>query len=211
PLDSSEAGEWLRAVLVKDTASLDPLPAAQQEVPQNELESVCKPPEAVVGTVMVQHKKWRTVHLAFSWEPQLRWDTPKCRQCFKSAVSFAEASGILAKGELEPSDALLDLAAGIVESNVVLWISPERCGKREDELLQLNKNNRLRQTLAQNFACSGPCRGYASVKVSQLMKADQQLWLLASDEGLPSLKPAADGVKPLNPVVEKLRVDPRVT
>ena len=43
------------------------------------------------------------------------------------------------------------------------------------------------------------------------MKADQQLWLLASDEGLPSLKPAADGVKPLNPVVEKLRVDPRVT
>ena len=180
--------------LVEDTASLDPLPAAQQEVPQNELESVassdngissqhalgsfslveeatstvqpgqflhsdstmlvdlmsqareilevvqhelgsaassdngvtsssrsdsepdlespkvCKPPEAVVGSVMVQHKKWRTVHLvpegfkkflqcgralneAFSWEPQLRWDTPKCRQCFKSAVSFAKASG----------------------------------------------------------------------------------------------------------------------
>ena len=45
------------------------------------------------------------------------------------------------------------------------------------------------------------------MKVAQLMKADQQLWLLASDEGLPSLKPAADGVKPLNPVVEKLRVD----
>ena len=78
--------------------------------PDLESPKVCKPPEAVVGTVMVQHKKWRTVHLvpegfkkflqcgralneAFSWEPQLRWDTPKCRQCFKSAVSFAEASG----------------------------------------------------------------------------------------------------------------------
>ncbi|CAJ1382659.1 unnamed protein product, partial [Effrenium voratum] len=181
----------------------------------------------------------------------------------RKGCAQAGSAGILAKGELEPSDALLDLAAGIVESNVVLWISPERCGKREDELSQLNKNNRqvlsvdadtiklssakpevkadvgteLRlqwalqrrglafdscllvdwsvheawvQQLMTTLTRSSP-QGYASVKVSQLMKADQQLWLLASDEGLPSLKPAADGVKPLNQVVEKLRVDPRVT
>ena len=71
--------------------------------------------------------------------------------------------------------------------------------------MQLHKNHRLRQTLAQSFACSGPCRG----EVSQLIKADQQLWLLASDEGLPSLKPAADGVKPLWRSFELIRVSPR--
>ena len=31
--------------------------------PDLESPKVCKPPEAVVGAVMVQHKKWRTVHL----------------------------------------------------------------------------------------------------------------------------------------------------
>ncbi|CAJ1386205.1 unnamed protein product, partial [Effrenium voratum] len=186
PLDSSEAGEWLRAVLVK----------------------VCKPPEAVVGTVMVQHKKWRTVHLVpegfkkflqcgralneelHPFENASIWllEGVLARQCDKNGASGftgslrAKMSGILAKGELEPSDALLDLAAGIVVK------------------ADVGTELRLQWALQR--------RGYASVKVSQLMKADQQLWLLASDEGLPSLKPAADGVKPLNPVVEKLRVDP---
>ena len=188
---------------------------------------------------------------------------PAAEKAARKRDQRARLRGILAKGELEPSDALLDLAAGIVESNVVLWISPERCGKREDELLQLNKNNRqvlsvdadtiklssakpevkadvgtelrLQWALQRRGLAFDSCllvdwsvheawvqqlmttltrpspQGYASVKVAQLMKADQQLWLLASDEGLPSLKPAADGVKPLNPVVEKLRVDPRVT
>ncbi|CAJ1458379.1 unnamed protein product, partial [Effrenium voratum] len=188
---------------------------------------------------------------------------PAAEKAARKRDQRARLRGILAKGELEPSDALLDLAAGIVESNVVLWISPERCGKREDELLLLNKNNRqvlsvdadtiklssakpevkadvgtelrLQWALQRRGLAFDSCllvdwsvheawvqqlmttltrpspQGYASVKVAQLMKADQQLWLLASDEGLPSLKPAADGVKPLNPVVEKLRVDPRVT
>ncbi|CAJ1411473.1 unnamed protein product [Effrenium voratum] len=67
---------------------------------------------------------------------------PAAEKAARKRDQRARLRGILAKGELEPSDALLDLAAGIVESNVVLWISPERCGKREDELLQLNKNNR---------------------------------------------------------------------
>ena len=91
----------------------------------------------------------------------------------------------------QPSDALLDLATGIVESNVVWGISPKRCGKREDELCSFTRNTGWGRRWHRRLQWALQQRGFA------LINADQQLWLLASDEGLPSLHPAAHGVKPL--------------
>ena len=48
-------------------------------------------------------------------------------------------TGVLIQGELEPSHQLIDKASGMVESGLVLWISPDRCSKREDEIVQLQK------------------------------------------------------------------------
>ncbi len=46
----------------------------------------------------------------------------------------ARLSGLSISGELQPSHALIDLAASMIESNSVLWIGPSKCSKRESEL-----------------------------------------------------------------------------
>ena len=43
-------------------------------------------------------------------------------------------SGLSISGELQPSYALIDLAASMLESNSVIWISPSKCSKRESEI-----------------------------------------------------------------------------
>lgn len=43
-------------------------------------------------------------------------------------------SGLDIKGELQPSFALIDLAASIAETGAVLWISPSKCSKRDSEV-----------------------------------------------------------------------------
>ena len=106
------------------------------------------------------------------------------------------------KGELEPPDALLDLATGIVESNVVC-----------EPVLSVVPSGRM------SCCCSTRNTGWGrrwhrrsqwafQQRCLPLIKADQQLWLLASDEGLPSLNPAADGVKPLWRSFEFICVSP---
>jgi hypothetical protein len=43
-------------------------------------------------------------------------------------------TGINIAGEMQPSYALIDLAASMLESNSVIWISPSKCSKRESEI-----------------------------------------------------------------------------
>ena len=43
-------------------------------------------------------------------------------------------SGVNITGELQPSHALIDLAASMLESNTVIWIGPSKCSKRETEI-----------------------------------------------------------------------------
>jgi hypothetical protein len=43
-------------------------------------------------------------------------------------------TGVNISGELQPSYALIDLAASMLESNSVIWISPAKCSKRESEI-----------------------------------------------------------------------------
>ena len=43
-------------------------------------------------------------------------------------------TGISITGELQPSYALIDLAASMLESNAVIWIPPSKCSKRETEI-----------------------------------------------------------------------------
>eukprot|EP00435_Cladocopium_sp_Y103_P000779 s5414_g1.t1 len=42
--------------------------------------------------------------------------------------------GVKITGELQPSYALIDLAASMLESNTVIWIGPSKCSKRESEI-----------------------------------------------------------------------------
>ena len=42
--------------------------------------------------------------------------------------------GLKITGELQPSHALIDLAASMLESNTIIWIGPTKCTKREVEI-----------------------------------------------------------------------------
>ena len=43
-------------------------------------------------------------------------------------------TGVAITGELQPSYALIDLAASMLENNSVIWIAPSKCSKRETEI-----------------------------------------------------------------------------
>ena len=46
----------------------------------------------------------------------------------------ARLPGVSISGELQPSNALIDLAASMMETNTVIWIGPTKCSKREAEI-----------------------------------------------------------------------------
>ena len=46
----------------------------------------------------------------------------------------ARLPGVSISGELQPSHALIDLAASMMETNTVIWIGPTKCSKREAEI-----------------------------------------------------------------------------
>ena len=46
----------------------------------------------------------------------------------------ARLPGVSISGELQPSHALIDLAASMLETNTILWIGPTKCSKRETEI-----------------------------------------------------------------------------
>lgn len=48
--------------------------------------------------------------------------------------------GLSITGELQPSHALIDLAASMIDNNAVVWIAPSKCSKRESELQLLTKD-----------------------------------------------------------------------
>ena len=43
-------------------------------------------------------------------------------------------AGVNISGEMQPSYSLIDLAASMLDSNSVVWISPSKCSKRESEI-----------------------------------------------------------------------------
>ena len=43
-------------------------------------------------------------------------------------------NGLNIVGELQPSYALVDLVASMIETNAVIWVSPAKCSKRETEI-----------------------------------------------------------------------------
>lgn len=43
-------------------------------------------------------------------------------------------TGVSITGELQPSYALIDLAASMLENNTIIWIGPSKCSKRETEI-----------------------------------------------------------------------------
>ena len=64
---------------------------------------------------------------------------PQAEKQARLVQQQAKLSGISITGELQPSHALIDLAASMLESNAVLWIGPSKCSKRETELQPATK------------------------------------------------------------------------
>ena len=48
-------------------------------------------------------------------------------------------TGLSITGELQPSHALIDIVASMLETNSVVWVAPSKCSKREAELQLLTK------------------------------------------------------------------------
>ena len=48
-------------------------------------------------------------------------------------------TGLSITGELQPSHALIDIVASMLENNSVVWVAPSKCSKREAELQLLTK------------------------------------------------------------------------
>ena len=46
----------------------------------------------------------------------------------------ARLAGVSITGELQPSHALIDLTASMLETNTIIWIGPSKCSKRETEI-----------------------------------------------------------------------------
>jgi len=52
---------------------------------------------------------------------------------------------------------------------------------------------------------------YAPVTLTQCIRSDKEMFLLLSQEGLPSFKPGANGKPPLDEAMVRLSLDPRIT
>ena len=56
-----------------------------------------------------------------------------------------------------------------------------------------------------------PPPGYVPITLAQCIRADKEMFLLMSQENLPSFKPGADGGKPLDSLMARLMYDVRVS
>ncbi|CAJ1387287.1 unnamed protein product, partial [Effrenium voratum] len=59
---------------------------------------------------------------------------PQAEKQARLVQQQAKLQGLSITGELQPSHALIDLAASMLDNNAVIWIAPSKCSKREAEL-----------------------------------------------------------------------------
>lgn len=172
--------------------------------------------------------------------------------------------GLSISGELQPSYALVDLAASMLESNSVIWISPSKGSKRESEI-QMSatkekstvvsvEQHMLKVTSAEDAVkvdCSTELElqwalqrrgialdqcgliewqvhqklvpqmmslltkavpeGYSRIKMSQLLKADREMFLVMAEELQQSDERLSDSPSPMNKAMPRLSTDPRIT
>ena len=63
----------------------------------------------------------------------------------------ARLKGVRIRGELQPSYALVDLAANIKDTNVIVWIPPSKCTKRDTEVQSAQKEKPINLSLEQQM------------------------------------------------------------
>ncbi|CAJ1388792.1 unnamed protein product, partial [Effrenium voratum] len=64
---------------------------------------------------------------------------PAAEKAARLADQKKRLLGVPIQGNLEPAHSLLDLVAAMAETNVVVYIAPEKCGVRMDEIAQITK------------------------------------------------------------------------
>lgn len=82
-------------------------------------------------TLIVAHTK-QQVSLDASAEGSRK--LPAAEKQARLQQQQARLGGLHIAGELQPSHALIDLAASMLESNTIIWIGPSKCSKREAEI-----------------------------------------------------------------------------
>ena len=82
-------------------------------------------------TLIVAHTK-QQVSLDSSVEGSRK--LPAAEKQARLQQQQARLTGVHITGELQPSHALIDLVASMLESNTIIWIGPSKCSKRETEI-----------------------------------------------------------------------------
>ena len=67
---------------------------------------------------------------------------PAAKKAARLADQKKRLLGVPIQGNLEPAHSLLDLVAAMAETNVVVYIAPEKCGARMDEIAQITKQQK---------------------------------------------------------------------
>ncbi|MEM1007958.1 MAG: hypothetical protein AAGJ35_03040 [Myxococcota bacterium] len=109
----------------------------------------------------------------------------------------ARLNGLQIRGELQPSYALIDLVAGILENDCIVWIPPSKCSKRDAEIQNTMKEKPAVLSLEQQLvkvAASEPAvvvdtstdlqlqwalqrRGLAFDQCALISHAEHEIWV----------------------------------
>ena len=82
-------------------------------------------------TLIVAHTK-QQVNLDANMESSRK--LPAAEKQSRLQQQQARLTGVSITGEMQPSHALIDLAASMLETNTIIWIGPSKCSKRETEI-----------------------------------------------------------------------------
>ena len=83
------------------------------------------------STMVVAHLK---TQVSLDGSPDAVRKLPVAERQARLIAQQGRLRGVRISGELQPSYALVDLVASMVESNSVIWVCPSRCSKRESEI-----------------------------------------------------------------------------
>ena len=212
-------------------------------------------------TLIVAHTK-QQVSLDATTEGSRK--LPAAEKQARLARQQEKLTGLSITGELQPSYALIDIAAGMLESNSVVWIPPSKCVKRETEIQMAATKEKssvvsveqhvLKVTAAEDnlkVDCSTELElqwalqrrgialdqcgliewsvhqkwvqqlmslltkavpdGYSRIKMSQLLKADREMFLVMAEDIQQTGVRLSATPSPMNKAMVALVTDPRVT
>ena len=95
---------------------------------------------------------------------------PAAEKQARLVMQQARLTGLHIIGELQPSHALIDLVASMIESNTVIWVPPSKCSSRDSEVQNLGKQKSATLSIEQQALKVTPMELQADVDTSTELK-----------------------------------------